>query len=454
MSNPSDFIIENGVLIKYVGPGGGVVVPEGTAEIGPDAFYRCSSLTSIFLPEGVTIIGAGAFCDCAQLQQIRLPESLKEIDADAFRGTDLREIVIPAGVKRIGDEAFAFLGAWQVIDGQLWSNEDGSSTQRRVSISGAPKIGKTVFENHYAVSDYCKNRINLRFELPEKTPQFPLVLSWKDLVGADIAGIHAGKGEVIWDLLHNPDKYRAADQQYLADCARKSRKTLYPALLKQIDVPGFERFLALGLVDAGNSDQVLDLIQNRAELRTILMTYISNHISQDSRQAAEEKKIDQVIERQIKKIKAVAEAISSFEKKKPADVKKEWGVTETDGSLRIDQYKGKDVGIVVPSKIGKKEVREIADDAFRASADDEGRKNAYQKKMYKNKCIVLQEGIAKIGARAFMGCVYLTDCVLPGTVSEIGVEAFKGCHKLTIHAPAGSYAEQYANENNIPFEVE
>ena len=31
MSNASDFIIENGVLKKYVGPGGDVVIPEGRA---------------------------------------------------------------------------------------------------------------------------------------------------------------------------------------------------------------------------------------------------------------------------------------------------------------------------------------------------------------------------------------------------------------------------------------
>jgi hypothetical protein len=29
-----------------------------------------------------------------------------------------------------------------------------------------------------------------------------------------------------------------------------------------------------------------------------------------------------------------------------------------------------------------------------------------------------------------------------------------GCRKLTIYAPAGSYAEQYAKENNIPFVAE
>ena len=38
MSNPSDFVIENGVLTKYVGPGGDVAVPEGVTEIGENAF--------------------------------------------------------------------------------------------------------------------------------------------------------------------------------------------------------------------------------------------------------------------------------------------------------------------------------------------------------------------------------------------------------------------------------
>ena len=33
MSNASDFIIENGVLKKYTGVGGDVVIPEGGTEI-------------------------------------------------------------------------------------------------------------------------------------------------------------------------------------------------------------------------------------------------------------------------------------------------------------------------------------------------------------------------------------------------------------------------------------
>ena len=39
MSNISDFRINNGVLEKYVGPGGDVVIPDGVTSIGKEAFY-------------------------------------------------------------------------------------------------------------------------------------------------------------------------------------------------------------------------------------------------------------------------------------------------------------------------------------------------------------------------------------------------------------------------------
>ena len=61
MSSASDFVIKNGVLTKYVGPGGDVTVPEGVTSIGDSAFRCCSRLTSITLPDSVTSIGDWAF---------------------------------------------------------------------------------------------------------------------------------------------------------------------------------------------------------------------------------------------------------------------------------------------------------------------------------------------------------------------------------------------------------
>ena len=39
MTSASDFVIENGVLKKYTGPGGNVIIPENVMSIDGMAFY-------------------------------------------------------------------------------------------------------------------------------------------------------------------------------------------------------------------------------------------------------------------------------------------------------------------------------------------------------------------------------------------------------------------------------
>lgn len=56
MENNSDLVIESGVLIKYNGPGGDVVISAGIMKIGDDAFRGCMGLTSVTIPESMTEI--------------------------------------------------------------------------------------------------------------------------------------------------------------------------------------------------------------------------------------------------------------------------------------------------------------------------------------------------------------------------------------------------------------
>ena len=159
-----DFIIQKGVLTKYTGAGGDVVIPDGVTEIGwwafrdctsltavtipasvkiiaGSAFSRCSSIaeinvdpdnknycsidgvvytkdgtvlvlcpagkTSVTIPDGVTKIGGGAFMSCSSLVEVAIPEGVKYIESSAFFGcSSLTSITIPNGVTKIQYDAF------------------------------------------------------------------------------------------------------------------------------------------------------------------------------------------------------------------------------------------------------------------------------------------------------------------------------------------------------------
>ena len=68
--------------------------------------------------------------------------------------------------------------------------------------------------------------------------------------------------------------------------------------------------------------------------------------------------------------------------------------------------------------------------------------------------VVLSENVTTVSEWVFYNCKNLEKIHIPNSVVNIGENAFYGCDKLYIHAPVGSYAEQYAKENNMPFVAE
>ena len=127
MENKQDFVIENGVLTRYIGLGGDVTIPAGVTKIGECAFYGCieidewddeewddeeyvfgrMDLTSVTIPEGVTEIGDDAFSGCTGLTSVTIPKSVTKIGDFAFSGcTGLTSVTIPEGVTEIERSAF------------------------------------------------------------------------------------------------------------------------------------------------------------------------------------------------------------------------------------------------------------------------------------------------------------------------------------------------------------
>ena len=77
-------------------------------EIGKAAFAYAQNLTSVEIPATIVEVGPHAFYGCSKLNSVKFNKGLTKINKMAFAYSGVEEIVLPDGLKTLGDLSFAF----------------------------------------------------------------------------------------------------------------------------------------------------------------------------------------------------------------------------------------------------------------------------------------------------------------------------------------------------------
>ena len=76
--------------------------------INKNAFYNCTSITSVIVSNNVTVIEKNVFYNCVSLQTLVWSDEITSIGEGAFQGCEaLLKLSLPSALTEIGEAAFA-----------------------------------------------------------------------------------------------------------------------------------------------------------------------------------------------------------------------------------------------------------------------------------------------------------------------------------------------------------
>lgn len=474
----ANFIIKDGVLVKYTGWQPFVEIPDTVTAIGDEAFLNNKTMIHVLIPDSVTSIGESAFEGCTSLLSVSIPDSVESIGQSAFEGcTSLGYAYLPNNVK------------YTVIESSLFRE---CSVLKEIELPDSIiKIGAQAFEECHLLEQVSFNeKITLidyeAFKDCESItdlvlPQYVTELEWESFAGCD--------GITELEIPKSLKKATAYGYSGTArfgpfsECDNLSRITFQKGTkeiaeglfgnctgLKEIEIPnsvtkiGREAFtwctnletvkFSTNLVDIDdvafyhcdnlvvlNFPDVVTRIGARTfeECNSLKEVILPSSLTELEWQAfascSQIRKVE--IPKGLKKAETWGDGW--YPKSGPfSDCNNLTEVVFEEGITKVaDGLFGNCTGleeIIIPNT-----VKEIGEGAFTYCSNLKKVKlsDSIERIDYVafRKCTVLEnievpESLKSIGAGAFVDCQTITEINLPDSVSEIGDSVFQGCKKL------------------------
>ena len=456
-----------------------IILEDGITSIGNYAFSDCTGLTSITIPDDVTSIGSSAFSDCTGLTSITIPDDVTSIGSSAFSGcTGLTSITIPDDVTSIGSSAFSGCTGLKELTMPC------SVKYKYTSFFECSSIEKiTLTKGTGKMNDYDSSRFY--------TPWYISKDNIKEIIledGITSIGNHAFSDCTGLTSITIPDDVTSIGSSAFSDCTGLTSITISDGVtsigssafsgctgLTSITIP--ENVTYIGSFALSNCKKIYYNAKNAtvslafsSELEEIIIANTVETIPDEFVKGCDTLKSITIPSSVVKIGNDAFNHCDNLESVTfMGDNRIEMGSNIFEYCNKLKIHCKDNSFIAAYAEVNNLTYSIIDDDGNPEYDIKNGMILSYtgnNKKLFvssgtkigfgafENNSVItdveLSSIITKIYNKAFANCTNLSKIIIPQSVASIGDNAFEGCDKLTIWCYAGSYAEAYAINHDIP----